>query len=166
MPSKPSTGPVILNNTPLVALWSIGQLTILRDLFHEILIPPAVHEEFLTTERGVRQAALTEAPWIKTTPLANLRQALVYVGLDQGEAEVLALAGEQSARLVIIDEKKGRRYAKRLGLPLTRTVGVLLTAKAEGLIPALSPLIDQLLTEGLFLSNELIDRALELAGEK
>ncbi len=79
---------------------------------------------------------MDETPWIKITPLANPRQALVYVGLDRGEAEVLALANERSARLVIIDERKGRRYAKRLGLPLTGTVGVLLTAKHSGLIPS------------------------------
>jgi predicted nucleic acid-binding protein len=108
---------------------------------------------------------LSEAPWIKITPLANPRQALVFVGLDQGEAEVLALANERSARLVIIDERKGRRYAKRLGLPLTGIVGVLLTAKHNGLIPALAPLINQLLKEGLFLAPELVEKALELAGE-
>jgi hypothetical protein len=103
-------------------------LTLLRDLYGEIFIPQAVYEEFLAIEPSVRQTALSEAPWIKITPLANPRQALVYVGLDQGEAEVLALANERSARLVIIDERKGRRYAKRLGLPLTGIVGVLLTA--------------------------------------
>lgn len=119
MPSKPPTGPVILNNTPLIALWSLDHLTLLRDLYGEVIIPPAVYEEFLATERSVRQTALAEAPWIKITPLINPRQALVYVGLDLGEAEVLALANEQLARLVIIDEYKGRRYAKRLGLPLT-----------------------------------------------
>ncbi|RPJ55303.1 MAG: DUF3368 domain-containing protein [Dehalococcoidia bacterium] len=165
MPSKPSAGPVILNNTPLVALWSLGHLTLLRDLYGEVLIPQAVYEEFLATERSIRQTALTEAPWIKTTPLTNPRQALVYVGLDQGEAEVLALASERSARLVIIDERKGRRYAKRLGLPLTGVVGVLLAAKHNGLIPALAPLIDQLLQKGLFLAPELVEKALELAGE-
>lgn len=110
--------------------------------------------------------ALTEASWIKVVPLINPRQVLVYVGLDQGEAEVLALANEQEARLVVIDEYKGRRYAKRLGLPLTGTVGVLLTAKAQGLIPALAPLIDQLLSRRLFLTPELVEKALELAGEK
>jgi predicted nucleic acid-binding protein len=93
---------VILNNTPLVALWSIGCLALLRDLYGEVLIPPAVYEEFLATEQPIRQVVLIEAPWIKRTPLANPRQALVYVGLDQGEAEVLALANEQSARLVIM----------------------------------------------------------------
>jgi predicted nucleic acid-binding protein len=108
---------------------------------------------------------LVEAPWIKITPLANPRQALVYVGLDRGEAEVLALANERSARLVIIDERKARRYAQRLGLPLTGVVGVLLAARHNGLIPALAPLIDQLLQEGLFLAPELVEKALELAGE-
>lgn len=165
MPSKPPAGPVILNNTPLVALWSLGYLKLLRDLYGEVLIPQAVYEEFLATERSIRQTALAEAPWIKVTPLHNPRQVLVYVGLDQGEAEVLALANEQSARLVIIDELKGRRYAKRLGLPLTGVVGVLLTAKYHGLIPSLAPLIDQLLAEGLFLAPELVKKTLELAGE-
>ena len=36
--------------------------------------------------------------------------------------------------MVIIDERKGRRYARRLGLPLTGTLGVLLLAKERGLI--------------------------------
>ena len=77
----------------------------------------------------------------------------------------MALANERSARLVIIDELKGRRYAKRLGLSLTGVMGVLLMAKHHGLIPALAPLIDQLLTEGLFLAPELVKKTLELAGE-
>jgi predicted nucleic acid-binding protein len=157
---------VILNNTPLVALWSIGHLGLLRDLYDEVFIPQAVYEEFLAAERAVRQADLAEASWIKPTSLTDPRQALVYVGLDYGEAEVLALANEQSARLVIMDERKGRRYALRLGLPLTGTVGILLTAKAQGLIPALAPLLDQLLAEGLFLAPALVEKALELAGEK
>ena len=38
MPSKPSAGPVILNNTPLVALWSLGLLAVLRDLYETGII--------------------------------------------------------------------------------------------------------------------------------
>jgi len=122
MPNEPVIGPVILNNTPLVALWSIGQLVLLRDLYGEVFIPPTILEEFVAVEPEIRKADLAEAPWIKIAPLANPHQVLAYVGLDQGEAEVLALASEQSARLVIIDERKGRRYAQRLGLPLSGTL--------------------------------------------
>lgn len=162
MPARP----VIVNNTPLAALWSIGYLSLLRDLYGEVLIPQTVYDEFLGTERTLRQEALDKSPWIKSATLTNPRQALVYVGLDQGEAEVLALANERSARLVIIDERRGRRYAKRLGFPLTGTLGVLLAAKDKGLIQAVAPLIDELLKEGLHLAPELIAKAIELAREQ
>lgn len=78
---------------------------------------------------------------------------------------MLALAVEHSARLVIIDERKGRRYARRLGLSLTGTLGVLLLAKEEGLVTAVSPLLQQLLDEGLYFSPELISQTLTLAQE-
>lgn len=87
------------------------------------------------------------------------------MGLDQGEAEVLVLAEEQNARLVIIDERKARRYAKRLGFPLTGTLGVLLLAKEKGIIPALAPLIEELQQAGLHLGIKLIKKVLQLAGE-
>jgi predicted nucleic acid-binding protein len=158
-------GPVIANNTPLVALWILGRLDLLRDLFGEVLIPQAVYSEFLATERGMRQAALEQAPWIRAVPLANPRRAQIYIGLDQGEAEVLVLAEERDSRLVIVDERKGRRYAQRLGLPLTGTMGLLLLAKEKGLISSVSPLLTDLQDNGLYLDRDLVARVIRLAGE-
>jgi predicted nucleic acid-binding protein len=159
-------GPVIVNNTPLVALWVLGRLDLLRELYDEVLIPQAVYEEFVATERAVRQAALENAPWIRPVSLANPQRARVYIGLDPGEAEVLALAEERAARLVIIDELKGRRYAQRLEMPLTGTLGLLLLAKERGLVATLAPLLVELQEAGLFLGAALVDRTLRLAGEK
>lgn len=51
MPAKP----VVVNSTPLVAFWTIGRLDILRLLFGEIVIPPAVREEFLSIEKELRR---------------------------------------------------------------------------------------------------------------
>ena len=87
------------------------------------------------------------------------------VGLDQGEAEVLALAEERDARLVIIDERKGRNYARHMGIPLTGTLGVLLLAKEQGLIEAMTPLLTALQTAGLHLDKALIQQVLKLANE-
>ena len=50
--------PVVLNNTPLVALWAIGRLDLLRDLFREVLIPQAVEEEFLAVETDCATAGI------------------------------------------------------------------------------------------------------------
>lgn len=157
--------PVILNNTPLVALWAINQLDLLRRLFGVVLIPTAVEAEFLATETTARQIALAQTPWIQTVAPSNPRYALAYTGLDRGEAEVLALAVEHVARLVIIDERKGRQYAHRLDLPLTGTMGVLLLAKENGLVTTIAPLIDQLQDAGLYLAPDLIQKTLTLAQE-
>jgi uncharacterized protein len=157
--------PVILNNTPLVALWSIDQLDLLKALFGTVWIPMAVAMEFLATETAVRQQALARATWLQIVALTNPRHALSYSSLDRGEAEVLALAVEHEARLVIIDERKGRQYARRLGLPLTGTLGVLLLAKEKGLITTVAPLVQQMQDTGLYFSPDLVSEVLSLARE-
>jgi predicted nucleic acid-binding protein len=87
------------------------------------------------------------------------------VDLDRGEAEVIALAQERSADLVILDERLARRHAARLGLKLTGTLGVFLRAKQEGLIARIRPLIDKIQREGIRLSPTVVSRALDLADE-
>jgi predicted nucleic acid-binding protein len=85
--------------------------------------------------------------------------------LDRGEAEVIALAQELNADLVIVDERLARRHARRLGLTLTGTLGVLLKAKERRLVPAVGPLISQLRQDGIRLDDALVAEALDLAGE-
>ena len=160
----PPATSVILNNTPLVAFWVLGRLDLLRDLYGEVSIPAAVRNEFLAVERDAREAALVGAPWIKTVTLRQPRRALVYTGLDEGEAEVLALADEVGG-LVVMDERKGRRYAKRLGLPLTGTLGILLFAKESGLILSVADALTVLQAAGLWLDASVIAEALRLSGE-
>jgi uncharacterized protein len=159
-------GPVVLNNTPLVAFWAIGRLDILRDLFTEVLIPQEVEQEFLATEEATRRQALADAPWVRTVQLSSPRKAVAYVGLDPGEAAVLAVAEERDARLVILDDKKARQFAERMGIPLTGTLGVLLRAKQSGFIESVADPIRELLKVGLFLSPDLIRRALVVAQEE
>jgi predicted nucleic acid-binding protein len=158
-------GPVVLNNTPLVALTLLGRLELLRDLFDEVLIPQAVHDEFLAVERTLRQDALEAAPWILSVKLEDPRRALPYSGLDQGEAEVLALAEERQARLLVIDERRARRYAERMGFTLTGTLGLLLLAKRKGLIRSFSEEVLRLQEAGLYLSPALVAKARDIAGE-
>ena len=162
MPARP----VVVNSTPLVAFWAIGRLDILRDLFGEIMIPPAVREEFLSAEKEARRKILRTASWIRVVPLEHPNRVATYAGLDEGEAQVIVLAEEQNASLALIDERKAQRYAERLKLPLSGTLGVLLLAKEERIVSAVSPLIKALQEAGLYLHQDLIDQALNLAGEK
>lgn len=89
--------------------------------------------------------------------MSDPRRADLLSDLDRGEAEVLALAQEMDADLVIIDERLARRHAKRLGLALTGVLGVLLKAKERGLIPAIGPWVDRLRQGGIHLGDEIVN---------
>lgn len=75
-------------------------------LYGKVLTPVAVYAKFLAIEHALRQSILASACWIRPTELVDPRRADTFMGIGRGEAEVLVLAQERDARLVIID---GRR---------------------------------------------------------
>ena len=111
--------------------------------------------------------AVSSSAWIKTQPVKNL--AILSSLLDkvnQGEAEAIALAIELNATELLIDERVGRREATRLGIPITGVLGVLTIAKRRGIIPAVKPLMDDLIERAVFrVSESLYSIILQNAGE-
>ncbi|MBI5303457.1 MAG: DUF3368 domain-containing protein [Chloroflexi bacterium] len=97
--------------------------------------------------------------------LKDTRRADLLSDLDRGEAEAIVLAQELGADLVIIDERIARKHARRLGLKLTGTLGVLLEAKEHGFISAVKPLIEELVQGGIRLGADVIEESVRLAGE-
>jgi predicted nucleic acid-binding protein len=66
---------------------------------------------------------------------------------------------------VILDDGLARRHAKLLELPFTGTIGVLLKAKQQALLPRIEPILDQLARLGFRLDPVTRKAALELAVE-
>jgi len=89
----------------------------------------------------------------------------IITDLGQGEAEVLALACEEKDPLVIMDDALARRIARLHGLKLTGTAGVLLKAKAKNHITEIKPFLNKLKDVNFFITNNLINEILKIAGE-
>lgn len=158
---------VVVNTTPIIALSLLGHLGLLERLYSDVAIPEAVRDEVLRGGRGnLGVAELRAAHWLKVLAIEDAWHAELLSDLDRGEAEVLVLASERRARLVILDERLARRHAQRLGLSLTGTLGVLLRAKESGLVKVVGPLIEQLRRGGIRLSSALVEKCLILAGER
>ncbi len=157
---------VVVNTTPIITLSLLDHLPLLRDLYRQVVIPVAVHKEVLTGgPRRAGAAQLAAADWIQTKVLREPERPDRLSDLDRGEAEVIALAQELPGDLVILDERLARRHARRLSLPLTGTLGVLLKAKSKGLIPEVAPLIARIRAQGIRLGEALVARVLDLAKE-
>lgn len=85
--------------------------------------------------------------------------------MDLGEAAAISLALKVGARLILLDERKARRIAATLGLPMLGTLAILLRAKEYKLIPAIQPIISEMQNQGRWFHAELIMRVLNDAGE-
>jgi predicted nucleic acid-binding protein len=158
---------VVSDTSPIRALAHLDCLHLLRDLFNEVLVPPAVASELEKPRSRFRPISLQEFVFIKIRAPQNEKAvAELQVTLGPGEAEALILAIEVRADAILIDESAGRTEALRRGLAPLGVLGILLRAKQRGLVAALQPLLDRLQNElGFFISNELRSIVLKQAGE-
>jgi len=108
--------PVVSNTSPLLNLAIIGELDLLRDQFGVTTIPGAVHRELRVGEDIPGTQALQGAikdGWVQVAEVEqrSLARSLCR-DLDKGEAEAIALAIQEEAEWVIIDERDARKIAR------------------------------------------------------
>ena len=160
-----SVKPVISDTSPLIGLSKIKKLSLLRDLYTEVLIPRAVEKEFLQKYPTARREELDNAPWIRVVDLQDPQNAARYARLDDGEAEALALADEKGARLILLDDGKAQNVAKARGFIFKEMVYILPEAKKNHLIGAVKPYLNELKSKGEGLSASRTHDVLKAAGE-
>ena len=68
-------------------------------------------------------------------------------------------------RFLTIDEIIGRKAAKEMGIPVTGSICVLISAKNNGHQKAVKPIIDKIQKTNFRSSNALIERALDKESE-
>lgn len=158
---------VVVNTTPLITLSHVGQLDILKELYGEIIIPEAVYKELSVKEESICKKAVDRSvDWIRVENVKNQMAKTMYkTQLHDGEVEVMILSKEIAADIVIIDDANAKKHAKYLGLPVTGTLGVLIKAKQEGYVNELRPILSQMVEEGIYISQSLIDMCLKQVGE-
>ncbi|MEQ8541808.1 MAG: DUF3368 domain-containing protein [Coleofasciculus sp. D1-CHI-01] len=158
---------IISNATPLIAFAKINQLSLLRQIVGELTIPDAVAKEISDyTRNKTGFIDLEQETWInRQTITAKEQLALLLPSLDRGEAEVITLALEEKAKLVLIDELTGRKVAESLNLNVSGSVGILIKAKQLGEIEEVKPFLDAMLKQGIYFSQRFIDAVLQLMGE-
>jgi predicted nucleic acid-binding protein len=156
---------IVCDSAPLFALAVCGQLHLLEKLYDEVLIPQAVYQEVTVPGKPHADniAEWAQGKIVEITDTELFRA--IKLALHKGEAEAITLYKEKSADYLLIDEKKGRKVAEYYDVKIIGTIGLLLKAKQEGIVPRIKPYIELLQQSTIRIAPELYQRALERAGE-
>ena len=158
---------VVTNTSPQILLAKIGRLSLLTQLYNEVLIPASVLEE-LNAKPGdeVRQIhTFIQARKFRVQKAASNYLSYLSEDLGDGEREAIALAIETNADLVILDDREGRTIAQTSGLSVTGTIGVLVEARQRNLVSEIRPELDRLIEAGMWLDEVFYHRVLQEFGE-
>ncbi len=157
---------VIVDTSPLQYLHQVACLGLLQKLYGGIVVPFAVDEELRVGQlQGVKVPAIGSIEWIQVIQISTRALVPNVTDLGQGEAEVIALGIQDPESLLILDDSLGRRIAKFYKLQYTGTLGILIKAKKLGHLDAVAPIIDQLLAQGMWMTDTVIRDILRLAEE-
>jgi len=154
---------VVSNSSVIIAFARICRLDLLGE---------ALQEDSRTSWREVTAGGkpgrekILGAGFIHVKRVGNRRLvALFEEFVDEGEAEAIVLALEFNADLLLVDDRDARSLAKKLGLQVMGTPGVLALAKYRGLIQKVKPIIDELIESGFWISSRVLKEFLRELGE-
>ena len=147
---------IISDTSCFIILTNIGELHLLQKLYSKITTTIEIATEF-----GEPLPDWVEILSVKSKDT----QRLLEMQIDNGESSAIALALEISDSLLILDDIKARKVATLLGLSITGTLGIIIKAKLEGIIPSVIPILNKIKQTDFRLSNEVESQVLKAAME-
>ena len=149
---------VVSDASPLNYLVLIEALDVLPAIFDAVMIPPAVVEELKASAAPDAVKAWIDNPpaWLEVRSPEPKDSSL---RLGRGEQEAIRLAAELNA-LCLLDDRKARREAERVGVQVTGLLGILAEARDRGLIDARA-VVERLTRTSFRASQALIAAILE-----
>ena len=139
---------IITDASCIIAFNNIGRFDVLQATCPFIITTPEVAAE--------NNDPLPE--WIQVIAVKDtikIKSLSSFLGL--GEASAIALALETENPLVILDDKKARRFAQNIGLDIIGIVGLLRIGYKQGLIPDIDYIIENLQKTGFRLPENTED---------
>jgi predicted nucleic acid-binding protein len=156
----------VVNASPVILLAKADVIRFLPRLCEELVIPAGVVTEiqgFGEHDAAVEWLRGDGARFVKPCP--SVHPSLASWRGGAGEGEVISWALQNPGFTVVLDDRAARGFASRHHLPVIGSIRVIVLAKERGLIDRATPALEKLRGAGAWVNDELIRRAIELAGE-
>ena len=158
---------VLCDSSALIPLSLVNQLHLLEDMYGEVLISPGVYDEVVRRGEGrAGSQAVDEVEFIRVESVRHTDQVQQYTDrLSRADAEVIALAKERKADLIISRDRGMRRRARQEQLGIITLWRFFIHAKEAGMLSAVKPSLDKLRSEGVLIREGVYRETLRQAGE-
>ena len=160
---------IVADAGPLIALAVAGVLPMCITMLSGLMVPEAVLHE-CTADVSAPGAAilqsLNQTGQFQIIPSASLMplDAAYAQGLGGGEIAVLSYASQNSL-LALVDERRARRVATRLGVAVVGSGTIIAQLKRQGLIESVKPVLSSWQQHGYFVSELVLRDILRMAQE-
>jgi predicted nucleic acid-binding protein len=158
--------PAAADASPLILLSRADRLDLLEILEDPVAVPSAVEEEIRRKgPEDVTARALNETPFLRLVPSPPIPELIGRWDLGAGESSVLAWVRTNSNAVAILDDLEARRCAESLGIPVLGTAGLVLSAKLKGVVSKARPVLEDLISVGMYLSKATLNKLLARVDE-
>lgn len=156
---------IVADSSALVALAACDALEFLTALYDDVKVPQAVYDE--VTVSGKSEArSLAKFLQERIVMVDSTQFVFAAGGLGRGEIEAMLLYKNLAADYLLIDDRRARAIAESNEIRCVGALGILLLAKQQNLVREIGPLVEILRLSSLHYSPNLLDKALQLAGER
>ncbi len=157
----------VLNASPLILLGKAELLKSISPLAETWIVPGAVIRELtIKSSLAAYLTDLSDSSQVLRVDVPGIDSVVAGWDLGRGESEVISLGLRQPGTGVVLDDLQARKCARVMEVPLIGSLGLILRARRENLIPFAKPAIEKLVSVGLYVDPEIcpsagIDRGIQ-----
>ena len=124
---------VVSDTTALIILGKLNRFDLLENIFQKVYIPKTVFDELSCKDDGIYEL-IEQNRLFCIKNISNTKSLKLLDGiLDIGESEAIILSKELQT-VLLIDEKKGRKIAKNMGIEIIGLLGLILLNVKKGFL--------------------------------
>ena len=160
---------VIADAGPLIALSRIDRLSLLQQLFQDIVITETIRDEILVNDHSLGKEVIEKAintQWLNIRKVNLKTWKPLNPGIDAGESSAIFLATQSpESSLLIMDDQAGRAEARYQKLAVIGTAAIIGMAKEQRLIDSAKTVLHELRDAGYYIGEAIIQTVLKDIGE-
>jgi predicted nucleic acid-binding protein len=158
----------VLDSTALIDLARVNLLEVLSRAFQEVYIPESVFQEVVIKGKGkTGSREVSRASFLIRKRVQSAAEVELLQGpLSQADAEVIVLAKEIPADVILTRDTRLRRRARQEKLSVVLTGKFYVQLKAHGLIESVKAILDEMQAKGVKIRQTLYEELLREASER